>query len=108
MANSYLPAAPRTAHAARYERIRQLGRGGMGTVDLVKDRETGERVALKRLNCTDADSVLRLKREFRALADVRHANLVQLYDLGHVDDGWFLTMEYVNGKDLLAHVRLES
>jgi hypothetical protein len=77
----------------------------MGTVDLVRDRETSECVALKRLNCTDADSVLRLKREFRALADVRHANLVKLYDLEHDDVGWFLTMEYVNGSDLLEHVR---
>jgi serine/threonine protein kinase len=108
MAISSLPAAPRAAHAGRYERIRQLGRGGMGTVYLVEDRETGERVALKKLNCVDADSVLRLKREFRALADVRHANLVQLYDLGHDDDGWFLTMEYVNGTDLLAFVCPES
>jgi tetratricopeptide (TPR) repeat protein len=80
----------------------------MGTVHLVRDRETGEHVALKKLHCVDADSVLRLKREFRALADVRHPNLVKLYDMGHTDDGWFLTMEYVGGKDLVTHVRPQN
>ena len=50
----------------------------------------------------DPKNVLRLKREFRTLADVSHPNLVKLYDLGREDEVWFLTMEYVPGVDLSA------
>lgn len=84
----------------RYERIHLLGRGGVGQVYLAKDRDTGEYIALKRLLGASPDGVLRLKREFRSLADVRHPNLVKLYDLGQDDAGWFLAMEYVEGSDL--------
>src|ERR1700712_405753 len=85
----------------RYELLQPLGAGGVGTVHLVLDRETGERVALKKLTHMTPLSVLRFKREFRALADIRHRNLVKLYDLEHADDGWFLTMELVEGVQLL-------
>jgi hypothetical protein len=73
-------------------------------VYLARDRDTGEVIALKKLLRMDPKSVLRLKREFRALADMHHRNLVELYDLGAGSDGWFLTMEYIDGTDLLTHV----
>lgn len=89
----------------RYEVERELGEGGTGTVFLARDRETGERVALKKLFRNDATSVLRVKREFRSLAGMNHPNLVRLYDMGQADDGWFLTMEYVPGPDLFSYVK---
>jgi tRNA A-37 threonylcarbamoyl transferase component Bud32 len=92
--------------AKRFLEQRLLGRGAMGAVYLVQDRETGEQLALKKLQGMDAKSVLRLKREFRTLADVRHPNLVKLYELGHEDEVWFLTMEYVPGVDLTTHLGL--
>ena len=85
---------------ARYEIVRELGTGGAGAVFLVRDRETGEQLALKRLQRVDQKSVRRFKREFRSLAHVHHPNLIRLYDLGHTPDGWFLTMEYVRGRSL--------
>ncbi|HKP59423.1 MAG TPA: protein kinase [Polyangiales bacterium] len=88
----------------RYETLRMLGQGGVGAVYLVRDRETGGLLALKKLLRLDPKSVLRLKREFRSLADVRHENLVQIYDLDATSDGWFLTMEYLDGTDLLTHL----
>jgi eukaryotic-like serine/threonine-protein kinase len=88
----------------RYETLRTLGQGGAGTVYLVRDRETGGLLALKKLLRFDPKSVLRLKREFRSIADMHHRNLVELYDLGASADGWFLTMEYVDGTDLLTHL----
>src|SRR5262249_5061708 len=75
---------------------------------LARDRDTGEVIALKKLLRMDPKSIARLKREFRSLADLHHRNLVQLYDLGCADDGWFLTMEYIDGTDLLAHLGRES
>src|SRR5215471_3096818 len=72
----------------RFVEERLLGRGGMGSVVLARDRETGERVALKRLEHADAVSILRFKNEFRALGDSSHPNLVKLYDLSCVEGDW--------------------
>jgi serine/threonine protein kinase len=76
----------------------------MGAVSLVRDRETGEQLALKKLFCMDARTVLRLKREFRALADLSHPNLIRVHELGRASDGWYLTMEYVAGEDLRTYL----
>ncbi|MDP1828464.1 MAG: protein kinase [Archangium sp.] len=91
---------------ARYEIVRELGAGGMGVVYEALDREKdGRRVALKVLQRHDAESLVRLKREFRALADVRHPNLATLYELSAEGDAWFFTLELVEGVDFLTWVR---
>jgi len=89
----------------RFRIVRKLGQGGMGTVYEAVDVSTAERVALKSLVDVDAESLLRFKREFRALADLAHENLVSLYELFSSDDRWFFTMEAVDGVSLLAWVR---
>src|SRR5262245_4222126 len=96
--------APEQAAGDRYIPLRMLGQGGMGAVHLVRDRETGEQLALKKLLRMDARSVLRLKREFRSLADMSHPNLVKVYELGQARDAWFIAMEYVPGEDLHAYL----
>ena len=83
----------------RFEVVRPLGEGASGAVFVALDRESGEHVALKKLFKLDQKSVLRFKREFRSLADIHHPNLVKLYDLHRGQGAWFLTMEYVVGKD---------
>src|SRR5262245_40099008 len=80
----------------------------MGVVYEALDRERNARVALKTLRDLDADGIYYLKREFRALADVAHLNLVQLHELHQVGERWFFTMELLEGTDLLTHVRDES
>ena len=92
----------------RYVQERLLGQGAMGAVYLVRDRETGEHLALKKLFRVDGKSALRIKREFRSLADFSHPNLVKVYELGHADDAWFLTMEYVDGDDLHGYLGLDA
>ena len=74
-------------------------------VHAARDQESGQRVALKVLRYTEAGMLLRFKREFRALADVIHPNLVRLGELASQDDAWYFTMELVEGQDLLNHVR---
>jgi len=88
----------------RYEFERKLGQGGSGVVYLVRDRETGERLAWKQLQRTDERSISRLKREFRTLANINHRNLVRLYDLGRTPDAWFLTMAYLDGPTMLDYL----
>jgi len=77
----------------------------MGVVYEAEDRERGQLVALKTLKHRDVDTLYRLKREFRALAHISHPNLVDLYDMVVDDDTGFLTMELVEGTDIIRHCR---
>src|SRR6516225_740994 len=91
--------------AKRFERIRCLGEGGAGVVYEALDRERGTRVALKTLRQVTAESLAFLKREFRAMQDVHHPNLVSLGELVSQGDECFFTMELVEGVDWLDYVR---
>lgn len=88
----------------RFEVRRRLGAGGFGIVYEVKDHERGADVAVKTLARLDPAALYRFKREFRALADVRHKNLVELYELVSVGKEWLLVMELVRGGDCLGWV----
>jgi len=89
----------------RFQILRELGRGGMGVVYAARDDASGEDVALKVLRETNGQQLMLLKNEFRALADLHHRNLVALREL-HSDDGdVFLTMELLDGDDLVRTVR---
>src|SRR5688572_24807607 len=89
----------------RFEVQEMLGAGGMGRVHRAFDHARQEIVALKSLRRTEASDIERLKREFRTLADLSHPNLVTLHELFSTDDGWFFTMELVDGQDFVDHVR---
>jgi serine/threonine protein kinase len=77
----------------------------MGVVYEAFDEANGAPVALKLLPVVSPEMLLRFKREFRAVADVRHPNLVRLGDLVAEGSQWFFTMELVQGIDLMSYVR---
>jgi serine/threonine protein kinase len=77
----------------------------MGVVYEAIDVERGERVALKTILHHDADTVARVKHEFRALQDIHHPNLVTLRELVAEPHQVFFTMDLVEGVDLLTWVR---
>jgi serine/threonine protein kinase len=91
--------------ANRFTLVRTLGAGGMGVVYEANDRERGLTVALKTLKKLSPQSLSLFKNEFRALADLHHPNLIQLYELISDDGQWFFTMEMIGGCDLLSFVR---
>lgn len=94
-----------------YEVVRELGRGGMGSVYLAKNEQLGREVAIKVLPHSfglSAASRQRFLAEARALAQVHHENIVGIHRI--VDDGELLAfeMEYVDGpslQTLLSHLR---
>jgi serine/threonine protein kinase len=88
----------------RFELVRPIGAGGLGVVWEAVDRSSGARVALKSLLRATPEAITAFKREFRALSDVRHPNLVRLEELFLHDGIWFFSMELVHGSDLLSWV----
>jgi serine/threonine protein kinase len=94
-----------TLAGGRFMIQRRIGAGGMGVVYEAFDRDRAQSVALKKLLGTDATAIVRIKNEFRALADVVHPNLVRLYELIGEGDDWFFTMELIDGADFLNYVR---
>ena len=89
----------------RYRLLKLLGRGGMGTVYLAHDTELDRRVALKmpEFGATSAAfraTINRFKREARAMANVSHPNLCQIYDVGEKDGRPYLTMAFIDGSSL--------
>lgn len=91
-----------------YELLEQLGEGGEGVVYRARHRMRGELVALKTIPVTTPERVLRFKREFRELRELRHPNIVRLHELTEGDGHWYYTMELVNGQDVLSYVRPDS
>ncbi|MBA2538576.1 MAG: serine/threonine protein kinase, partial [Deltaproteobacteria bacterium] len=97
-----------------YER---LGVGGMATVHRALERgiEGFERiVALKRLLphlAEDASFIKSFVREAKLASLLSHHNIVQIYELGRVGTEYFISMEYIDGRDIrriLRHARKVS
>ena len=94
--------------ADRYRIIGLLGRGGMGEVYRADDLKLGQPVALKFLPHDLASDPVRRERfigEVRIARQVSHPNLCRVYDIGELDDQYFLTMEYIDGEDLASLLR---
>jgi serine/threonine protein kinase len=86
----------------KYELVRELDRGGMGVVWLVRDRELDREVAMKVVS-VDSASLLapRMRQEARILARLEHPGIVPVHDVGLLPDGrLFYVMKYVRGERL--------
>lgn len=87
-----------------YRLTQYLAKGGMGIVYLGEraDKFFRRQVAIKFINAnTGAKLYSRFRREIQILADLKHPNLVMLYDAGRMGDGRpYIVMEYVKGETL--------
>ncbi|MBZ5583320.1 MAG: cbb3-type cytochrome c oxidase subunit I [Acidobacteriia bacterium] len=102
-ATSYETIVPGSVLGGRYDILRLLGEGGMGAVFEARDREVDRIVALKviRPELAGNASILRMfKQELILARQVTHPNVIRIYDLGLVNDLRFITMQFVEGRDL--------
>jgi len=82
----------------------KIGKGGMGSVYRAKHLALGREIALKVLSedfCRDEDAVANFFKEARSVANLRHKNIIQAYDVGTSETGLhYFAMELVEGRDL--------
>lgn len=92
----------------KYQIEKKIGAGGMGAVYLARDTQLKRVVALKVLPKDKAENptlVKRFKAEAQAAAQLRHDNIVAVYDSGEDQGYLFIAMEYVEGQDLFEMVQ---
>ncbi|MBN1355107.1 protein kinase [bacterium] len=92
----------------RYELLELLGKGGMGIVYRAADRELNLAVALKILRpkySYDPDLIEMVKREVTLARLLAHPNIIKIYDLNRAGNLWFVSMEYLYGRDLKSILR---
>jgi serine/threonine protein kinase/Tfp pilus assembly protein PilF len=94
--------------AGRYQIIEELGKGGMGKVYKVLDKEVNAKVALKLIKpeiASDKKTIERFRNELKVARDIAHKNVCRMYDLGREEGAYYITMEYVPGEDLKSFIR---
>ena len=90
-------------YIGQYKILSKIGQGGMGEVYKGFHESLQRHVAIKLLGRDlrlDSDVTQRFLREARAVAALRHPNIVQIYDFGRYEGGYYMVMEYVEGIDL--------
>ena len=91
-----------------YTLLRELGGGAMGVVYEAMHRDLGRKVALKVLRTgfdTEPLALERFRREARACAQIRHPNIVEIYEAGQAEGRPFYAMPILTGKSLAELVK---
>jgi serine/threonine protein kinase/TPR repeat protein len=90
----------------RYEIIRVLGEGGMGTVYLSRQKRLDRLVAVKvvKPDAMSKEEAERLQREAVVLASLDHPNILGVHDVGIDNDVPFMVCEYVDGETLSQRI----
>lgn len=95
----------------RYVELVEVGEGAMGRVFRATDSTTGEEVALKVLtgDWRSKPKVLRrFQKEARLLSEVENPYVARFIELAHVDDIWFMAVEFVEGTPLGAFLDVHT
>lgn len=97
----------RSRSFGRYQLLRPLGEGAMGSVFLAQDSSLDRQVALK-IPKTDGksagDFLARFAREAKAAAGLKHSNICSVFDTGEHEGTPFITMEFIDGVPLSRFV----
>ncbi len=95
----------------KYTLIRKLATGGMAELFLAIQRSVAgfeKLIVIKRIlpsMTKDRSFIDMLLHEARVAATLSHPNIVQIFDVGHVDGAYFIAMEHVHGEDIRSIVR---
>jgi serine/threonine-protein kinase len=97
-----------TEIAGRYQIVQRLGAGAFGTVYKAKDKILGRMVAIKTIRMEGLaaaatgveEMVARFEREARVSAQLKHPNIVTIYDIGQSEGLSYLAMEFIDGVGL--------
>jgi hypothetical protein len=104
------PQAREARAASRYELRSELARGGMGVIYRAYDRLAQREIAYKRLSVAHKAGAAKLaalfEREYNALAQLAHPNIVQVYEYGIDAEAPYYTMELLPGSDLFERAPL--
>ena len=86
-----------------YRILAEIGSGAMGDVYRARDSRLDRELALKVLPSAftnDAERVARFRREAKAASGLNHLNIVTIYEIGQVDEIWFIAQELIEGVTL--------
>jgi eukaryotic-like serine/threonine-protein kinase len=92
----------------RYEIVQMLGEGGMGAVYKAWDLELDRLVALKVIRpelAVNEEILQRFKQELILARKITQKNVIRIFDLGEADGVKFITMEFIEGKDLTSLIK---
>ena len=94
--------------SGRYEIEELLGQGGMSAVYKATDPNLKRVVAVKLIHphlSTDPDFVRRFEEEAAAVAQLRHPNIIQVFDFNNDEDNYYMVLEFVPGETLQDHLK---
>lgn len=94
-----------------YELLTALGHGGMGVVYRAKQKALDRVVAIKTIlinQITDRSMALRFEQEARAVARLKHPNIIAAIDFGQHEGRLFFVMELVEGEDLETEIERQQ
>ncbi|MBW2700993.1 MAG: protein kinase [Deltaproteobacteria bacterium] len=100
---------PNAIQLERYEVLEEVGRGGMAVVYRGHDRKLDREVAIKVLHAhlaSEAESQQRFRLEAKAVARLKHPNIIEIYDFSDTDEGpSYIVTEFIHGSTLRAFVQ---
>ena len=99
----FMPASLEGRTLGKYRVMNPLGRGGMAQVYRAYHPQLDRYVAIKvlRSDLVEEDEFLsRFRREAQAVANMRHANVIQVFDFDVQDDIYYMVMELLEGDTL--------
>ncbi|MDW8221834.1 MAG: serine/threonine-protein kinase [Gemmataceae bacterium] len=102
---------PELTHHDRYEVVRVLSTGGMGTVYLARHKIMKRMVASKTIHqrfTADAATVERFRREVQVCAKIQHPNISLAYDAEKIGSSYYLVMEYIEGETISRRLAREG
>lgn len=94
--------------AGRYQIEELMGQGGMSAVYKANDPNLKRVVAVKLIHehlSTDPGFVSRFEEEAAAIAQLRHPNIVQVFDFNNEDDTYYMVMEFIPGETLQEQLK---